>query len=357
MAQLRGEALGHPSAAHREGQRARRLVDAARERIAAALGVPTREIVFCSSATEALQLGLCGAAGASTRRRVVVSSIEHLAIRGAAATLQAQGYEPEFVGVERGGHVEASRFAASCASDTAAAALIHVHHETGCVQPIDAVAEACVAHGTPLICDTTLSLGRVELPRRVPGLLLVGSGAKIGAPAGVAWLRVPRGTELAIPQGGGPEEGGLRSGALDPVGLAALALRTEQVLDSSPARQADGAVWRDALLDALRVVPDVHRLGNAPQVPTIITLTLGRVHGEAMVMSLDLDGIAASTGAPCALGGRDPSPSLVAMGMSARDATATLRLSTDGTATPHDAEQLAGSFREIFERLKSFSTG
>ena len=204
----------------------------------------------------------------------------------------------------------------------------------------------------PLLADSALTIGRLPLASLEGAAVFVGSGAKVGAPAGTGWLCARPEVQLAPVHGAGPEERGVRGGSLDIPAQLALAACTEHAIGEQAASSARAAAWMETLLAALDPRHQIRPVGAGPRAPGMATLSLDGAHGDAVVMSLDLEGIAAATGAPCALGSQDPSPGLIAMGMSAREATSTLRISVDGTHTPQHAKHVARVLGATLDRIR-----
>lgn len=356
------DTFAHPSSPHREGQEARALLEAARTRAAAVLGCPPREIVFTSGATEALRIGLVGLAraGAGRSRRVLVPVIEHVAVTAAAQDLAAEGFEIVPVPVHDTGRVDLAALERELAQGAAAGALMAAHHETGVRQPLQEAASLFAAQGVPWVCDAALAPGRIPFSvKDLQAPVCVWSGAKAGAPAGLGWLRVRRGVRIVrSPSAAGIEEEGLRGGHV-PASLAwAGAVALEDAAHDLAARAAALEAWVERLIAGLRVRAELRVVGvPGSHLPGVRTLRLGDAHGDALATALDVDGIAVASGSPCALGGTDPQPGLLAMGYTAREAASTVRISIGDTTLREDASTVATAFVRILERLDALRTG
>lgn len=348
---------GNPSSPHAEGRAAKDALEEARTHVAAALGCRPREVVFTSGGTEAANLALCGAARAraAVSRRVVLSAVEHPCVADAAAALAGEGFEVVRVPVDGRGQVDPEAFAAAAAPGAALACLMLANHETGNRLPVTAVAERLGALRVPLLVDAALGPGRVEVTARL-GDLVAFSGHKFGGPKGSGALVVRRGTRLEPLVRGGMQEDRVRPGTEDVAAAAGFAAALEVALGEreTRARAADDAVA--ALLAALAPLGGWHRLGDpTAALPGLVTLELDGVEGEAVMINLDLKGVAVATGSTCALGGSAVSPSLLAMGLSARRAAATVRLSTGPSTTPDEARRAASALIETVERLRGLA--
>ncbi|MGE0192386.1 MAG: cysteine desulfurase family protein [Planctomycetota bacterium] len=354
--------FAHPSSPHREGQRARALLEAARTRSAAVFGCPPRELVFTSGATEALGIGLVGLARAraAVSRRVLVPVIEHVAITAAAARLAAEGFEIVPVPVRRQGRVDPDELGARLAGGAAAGALMAAHHETGVRQPLEEAGALFAEAGVPWVCDAALAAGRIPFQVNDLGApICAWSGSKVGAPAGLGWLRVQQGTRLErSPSAAGVEEEGLRGGHIPVMLAAAGAVALEDAARDVSSRAAALDAWIEQLIELLATRSELEVIGvRGSHLPGVRTLRLGDAHGDALATALDVEGIAVASGSPCALGGTDPQPGLLAMGYTAREAASTVRISIGNSTIHEDASIVATAFVRILERLDALRAG
>ncbi|MFM8980237.1 MAG: cysteine desulfurase family protein [Planctomycetia bacterium] len=352
---------GNPGSPHAEGRAAKDALEEARTRVAASLGCRPREVVFTASGTEACNLGLVGTARAraGVGRRVVVGAVEHPCVLEAALALAAEGFEVLRVPVDAAGRIDPERFVASITPETAVAALMLANHETGNLFPVGEVAPRAAALGVPLLVDATLAMGR--LPVSLPALgvpLLAFSGHKLGGPRGTGVLVVRRGTRVQPLLRGGMQEERLRPGTEDVAALAGLAAALEAAQRDQPAAAARLAALDSAFLAGLAGLPGWQRLGEAAAaLPGLLTLEVEGVEGEAAMIHMDLAGVAVATGSTCALGGTEASPGLLAMGLSARRAAATLRISALPTQQEADLARAAAALCDAVERLRALARG
>lgn len=296
------EGWADPARLYGAGRRARLLLDDARARVAAALGVRPDEVTFPPSGTAAARAALAGTLAARGRvgAHLVTSAVEHSAVRTFAEAAGAT-----VVGVSRTGRVDPAEFAAALRDDTAVASLQHANHEAGTLQPLAEVAEACAARGVPLHTDAAASVGRV--PVTVPALLTA-SAHKWGGPPGVGVLVVRKGTRFR---------------RLEPDGypnvpaITAAAAALEAVVAERDAEAARLA----ALVDRVRAevaarIDDVEVVGEpVDRLPHIVTFSCLYVDGEALVTELDRRGFAVNSGSSCGTESGLPSPVLEAMGV------------------------------------------
>lgn len=307
-----------PARLYGEARRARMLLDRARADVADVLGVRPDELVFTSSGTQAIHLGVLGALAARRRagRHLVTGAVEHSAVLHAAGAHEADGGTVTTVGVSRTGRVDAAAFAAAVAEPgTALACLQTANHEVGTLQPVEEAARACAAAGVPLLVDAAQTLGRLPVP---PGWsLLTGSAHKWGGPAGVGVLVIRKGTRWRSPLPEDERERGRVPGFenVPAVVAAAAALRARAEEAEEENRRASALVDRIREL-VPRLIPDVEVVGDpVDRAPHIVTFSCLYVAGEALLTELDKAGFAISSGSSCTASTLRPSHVLEAMGV------------------------------------------
>lgn len=354
---LRGS-RGNPSSLHAPGAAARDAVEEARESVAALIGATPREIVFTSGGTEADNLAVLGLArAAGDKKRVLISAVEHAAVREAAKHLATAGYEVERLGVDKNGLVDVGEFADSLKPDTALAAVVWANNEVGTVQPVEELADVCAERGVPLHTDAVQAAGRLPIDtREVPISTLGLSSHKLYGPQGVGVLYVREGVGLEPVVFGGGQERGLRSGTesvADIVGFGAAARLAEEELEH---RARHETVLRDRLISALTSIPGV-RLNGHPQkrLPNNVHLAVEGVEAEGLVLLCDADGYAIGSGSACASGGHKASPVLLAMGQGEREAFSAVRITVGKDNTPEEIEGFVEVFSRAVEQLRQLS--
>ena len=351
--------LGNPSSPHAEGRRARDLLEGARERVASVLGCRGREVLFTSGGTEAANLGLVGAARAraATGRHVVVTAVEHAAVLEPASALEGEGYAVTRVPPRSDGGVDPASVAAACTPGTTVAAVMLANHETGAVLPVAQVAAAVRPRGVLVLCDACLGPGLLDL--RVDRLgvdLMALSGHKFGAPPGIGALFVRRRTKLLPLVRGGPQEERIRGGTENVPGAVALAAALEAVETGRSTRVERLGQLAERLRTGLAALPGVRFLGPTDaRLPTTVNVAIDACEGEALLVSLDLAGIAVSTGSACAVGASEASPVLIAMGLSPRVAASTIRLSLGDASLPEDVDEVLRVLPAIVARLRGLA--
>ncbi|MFI2639738.1 cysteine desulfurase/sulfurtransferase TusA family protein [Streptomyces sp. NPDC018610] len=311
------EGWADPARLHKEGRRARLLLDAAREAAAEAVGCRADELTFTSSGTRAVHSGIAGALAG--RRRVgdhlIVSAVEHSSVLHSAEAHEAEGGSVTRVPVDRRGAVAVASYAGALRAGTALACLQSANHEVGTAQPVAEVAEVCRAAGVPLLVDAAQSLGWG--PVAGDWSLLAASAHKWGGPSGVGLLVVRKGVRFAVRGPADERESGRASGFenIPAVVAAAASLRAVR------AEAAGEAARLRELTERIRVrvpelVPDVEVVGDpARRLPGIVTFSCLYVDGEALLHGLDREGFAVSSGSSCTSGTLTPSHVLRAMGV------------------------------------------
>lgn len=361
MLPLLAENLGNPASPHLEGRAAKDVLEDARGRTAKALGARPREVIFTSGGTEAAAIALHGAAHAGMaagRTRIVVAAIEHAAVLDTAKALGSMGMEVVLAPVGRDGVVEPHAFLDRVdPATTAVAALMLANHETGAIQPAAEVAGILREQGVPFLCDAGLAAGRLPVGR--PDLdadLTLLSGVKVGGPAGSGALLVRRGTRILPFLHGGMQEERLRPGTENVAACAGFAAALEDALGATATRAAVYEEHVAAFLEGMQEADGWTTVsGDAARVPGVVTLELRDIEGEAAMINMDLEGIAIATGSTCALGSTDPSPGLLAMGMSRKRASSTVRLSVGQDTTRDHMTRAASTLCRIVSRLRALA--
>jgi len=349
--------FGNPSSLHAAGRAARDLLDGARARAAAALGARAAEVVFTSGATESAALAIRGALAAAPagRRELVLTAVEHPCIRDLARALAAGGTPVAVVPVDRLGLPDGEAFRAAVTERTSIACAMLANNETGVVLPVPELAAAARAQGALFLCDAVQAVGKIPVDFRALGAdLLALSGQKLGGPRGAGALLVRGGVALA-PVLGGHQERGRRGGTENLPGIAGLGAAVEAAAAQRAAEASRMAALRDRLeAGLLDRVPGARVNGaGAPRLPTTSSITFPGVDGEALLMALDLEGICASAGAACTSGSTRPSHVLSAMGLSAGDARATLRLSLGWCSSGDDVERALEVIPPLVRRVRA----
>lgn len=351
--------FGNPSSLHRAGRMARRGVEEAREQVAAVLGVRPRQITFTAGATEADNLALRGVLDAHPGT-LITSAIEHAAVLHTSTALRQEGRDVALLAPAADGTiplsaVEEALTAAAARGGAALLALMHVNNETGVLTDVRAAADLAHACGALYFSDGVQAAGLEDVSLTTTGADLVAlSGHKVNGPKGVGVLCRREGVELVPQLGGGAQEQGIRPGthavsAIVGMG-AALALAEER-------RGAERARLQSlqAELERLCLAVDGVELNGAGAVRGVkhSSFRVAGVDGEALLMALDDAGVYVSAGSACAAGSLEPSHVLLAMGLDARQAKASVRFSLGTTTTLSDVREAGRRFGEVVARCRS----
>lgn len=347
--------FGNASSLHWFGQGARAAVEDARVQVAALIGAAPAEIVFTSGGTEADNLALQGAAAAApgSRRRVLVSAVEHPAVLGTARALRAQGFVGETVRVTAEGRLDENDLRTRLDETCALVSVMLANNETGVLQPVAEAAAWARTRGALVHCDAVQAVGKVPVNVDALGCdLLSVSGHKIYGPQGVGALYVRRGTPMRALLHGGSQERNRRAGTENvagAVGLGAAAELARGLLAFEPARLA---ALRDRLEERLLTLPDARINGRGPRLPGTTNVSFGTRDAVPLLMALDLAGVAVSTGAACAAGAPEPSHVLLAMGLDRDVVQASLRFSLGRGTTAEEIDRAADLVVQAAERLR-----
>jgi cysteine desulfurase len=354
------EVFGNASSIHSAGQHARAAVDAARESVAALVGAKPSEIVFTSGGTEADNLALFGIVEASTkpRKHVITSAIEHHAVLNSCQQLEKQEIEVTYVPVGADGIVDPADVRRALTPNTILISVMHANNEIGTIQPIDEIGRIAAEADVYFHCDAVQSGGKLPIDVKRLGVdLLSLSAHKIYGPKGVGALYVRSGTPLAPQTFGGHHERDRRPGTENVPGIVGLGKAAELARAELNENSARTAVLRDRFENALiDSIPAIRVNGaRARRVANTTNLTFTGAGGEALVIALDLAGIACSTGAACSSGAVEPSHVLTAIGLSPDDARSSLRFSLGQPTTDAEIDEVIATIPRVVERLRALS--
>jgi len=361
--------VGNASSIHGSGQRARRILEDARDRVAAAVDCEPIEVVFTSGGTESINLavtGLLGARRASGYGTIVAPEGEHHATLDTLQWFAGHGdARVTWVGIQPDGVLDLARWrTAVAAPDVALATLLAANNETGARQPVRDAAIAAAEAGVPLHVDAVSAFGHVPVAfrqwrtatgSRGAGLVAMSIAAhKIGGPVGLGALIVARETTLTPLQHGGGHQRGLRAGTQDVAGAAAFAIAAELAIAELDAEAVRLAALRDRLEAGIRAtIPEaVVSAGEVDRLPGTLHVVFPGAQGDSLLLLLDAAGIAVSTGSACQAGTPEPSHVLLAMGRSAADARSALRLTLGRTSTSADIDAVLAALPPAYARAR-----
>lgn len=352
-----GETFGNASSIHHHGQETRAAVERARESVAALLGCRSSEIVFTSGGTEADNLALTGVTQEGDH--VITSSIEHHAVLFAGKHLEERGCEVTYLPVDGRSLIDPDDVRRALRPDTKLISIMMANNETGVLQPVEEIGKIAAEADVFFHTDAVQAVGKVAVDvKRIGCDLLSISGHKIHGPQGVGALYVRKGTRLQPLFYGGRHERSRRAGTENVPGIVALGKAAElSMLGLESGDDKKTAALRDRLQAGM--LAQVEEAGingdGAPRVPNTTNIYFDHIDGEAMVIALDLKGLAVSTGAACSSGAIEPSHVLMAMGLRADRARASIRFSLGKQNTAEDVDFALALVPETVARLRELS--
>jgi cysteine desulfurase len=356
--------IGNPSSLHTAGRAARRTVEESRERLAAALGARPSEVIFTSGGTESDNLAVKGiylarTAETPSRRRVLISAIEHHAVLDSAEWLvEHEGAELVLLPVDEHGFVQPSALVSAIEQDPATVALVSImwaNNEVGTIQPIAELAGIAHRYGIPFHTDAVQAVGVLPVYFAESGVDAMSvTGHKLGGPYGTGALLLGRGVGCTPVQHGGGQERDVRSGTIDTPGVVGFALATELAVARRDGLAARLTELRTKLVTGvLERVPEAILNGDpVRRLPGNAHLSFPGCEGDSLLMLLDAKGIECSTGSACSAGVARPSHVLLAMAADEARARGSLRLSLGHTSTDADVRALLDAIGPVVERAR-----
>jgi len=361
MARVARDIWGNASSVHHFGQQAKAVLDDARARVAQLVGGDPAEVVFTGSGTESDNAAIRGAAEAlepSGRRHLVTTGIEHEAVLNTVKSLARRGWRVTHVPVDASGIVSAEAVAAALSDDTALVSVMHANNELGTLQPIEGIAAAARARGILVHTDAVQTAGKIPLEVARLGVdLLSISAHKFHGPKGVGALWVRRGVRLLPFMTGGRQERGRRAGTENVAAIAGMGVAATLATGKLTAEAARLAPLRDRLeAGILAAVPDTSRNGAAsPRVANTTNISFDRVEAESLLIGLDLEGIAVSSGSACSSGTLEPSHVLKVMGLPHARTLGSIRFSLGAVTTEADVDHVIAVLPRLVEKLRSLT--
>ncbi|MET0990429.1 MAG: cysteine desulfurase family protein [Glaciihabitans sp.] len=360
------QVVGNPSSIHSQGQNAKRMLEEARERVAASLGCDKVEVTFTSGGTESINLAIKGlfwarnatpASGASPtarpRPRVLIAAGEHHATIDAAEWLRAyEGAVIEEIPITSDGIIDLDALAAALADDVALVSLLWANNEVGSIQPIAEVVALAERHAIPVHADAVAAYGYLPINFRDSGLAALSVSAhKIGGPVGVGALALARSaTVIPLIHGGNQQRG--RSGTQDAPGAVAFGVAADAATGALTEHAGSLRALRDRLIDGVRAaVPQAILRGHPTnRLPGNVHFTVPGCEGDSLLFLLDVAGFSVSTGSACQAGVPEASHVLLAMGLSEADARGALRMTLGPTTTPEEIDAFVAALPAVVQR-------
>ena len=355
-----GEVFGNPSTIYYYGREAHKALDHARQQVAAAIGADKDEIYFTSCGTESDNWAIKGAAFAHQKKgnHIITSVIEHHAVLHTCGWLERHGFEVTYLHVDEYGRVNPADVEKAITDQTILISIMFANNEIGTIQPIAEIAKIARAHNILFHTDAVQAVGAVLVNVHELGVdMLSLSGHKFYAPKGVGALYIRRGVRIDTHQHGGAQERGKRGGTENMAQIVGLGKAIELATADVEGHAKKLAHMRDRLIDGiLAEIPEVRLNGHRTErLPNNVNVSIRYIEGEALLLRLDLAGIAASSGSACTSGSLDPSHVLLAIGLPHEIAHGSLRLSLGDFNTEHDVDVVLEKLPQIVSTLREMS--
>jgi cysteine desulfurase len=355
------DVFGNASSVHAFGQQAKTVLDDARSALATLLNADPSEIVFTGGGTEADNFAIRGAAEAlesAGRRHLIASAIEHEAILNTVKALTRRGWRTTLLSVDETGVVAPDRLREAITDDTAIVSVMHANNEIGTIQPIAELAAIAHAHGALMHTDAVQSAGKIPVDVRALGVdLLSISAHKFNGPKGAGALWIKRGTRMQPVMTGGKHERNRRAGTENVAALAGLGVAAALAAAKMSSEAIRVAALRDRLeAGILRAVPGTAVNGaRESRVPNTTNISFDHVEAESLLIALDLEGVAVSTGSACSSGTLEPSHVLRAMGLPPHRTQNSLRFSLGMFSTEEEVDRVIDILPRLVEKLRGLT--
>ena len=356
------ELWGNASSVHHFGQQAKAALDDARAQVAALLGAESSEVVFTGGGTEGDNFAIRGAAEAlepTGRKHLISTAIEHEAVLNTLKSLGRRGWRVTLLPVDDSGIVSPDALRAAITDDTAVVSVMHANNEIGTIQPIAELAAIARAHGALVHTDAVQSVGKISIDVKAMGVdLLSISGHKFYGPKGTGALWVRKGVRLQPFMAGGRQERNRRAGTENVPGLVGLGVAAELARKKMPDDAPRLRELRDRLEQGvLAAVTGAQRNGAAePRVPNTSNISFERIESESLLIGLDLEGIAVSSGSACSSGTLEPSHVLKAMGLPHARTLSSIRFSLGAANSEADVDRVINALPKLVEKLRGLTT-
>lgn len=354
------EVFGNPSSVHSFGREARKALDHARAQVAQALGAEPKEIYFTGCGTESDNWAIRGAAYAHKDKgnHIITTTIEHHAVLHTCEQLEKEGFEVTYLEVDEYGRVDVKALEAAIRPTTILISVMAANNEIGTLEPIEEIGRIAREHKVLFHTDAVQAIGSVPFDvKRMNIDMLSLSGHKFHAPKGVGALYIRSGVRIDRFIRGGAQERGQRAGTENLASIVGMGRAIELATQNLEAHNAKLSALRDRLIQGiLSNIPEV-RLNGHPtmRLPGNVNVSIRYIEGESLLLSLDLKGIAASSGSACTSGSLDPSHVLLAIGLPHEIAHGSLRFSLSEENTEAEVDYVIDTLREIVDRLRAMS--
>jgi cysteine desulfurase len=353
--------FGNASSVHYYGQQAKAALDDSRSAVAALVGAEPSEVIFTSGGTEADNFAIRGAAEAlevTGRKHLITSGIEHEAVINTFKALARRGWKTTILPLDATGIVSPDRLRDAITDETALVSIMHANNEIGTIQPVGELAQVAHAHGALFHTDAVQTSGKIPVNVRALGVdLLSLSGHKFYGPKGAGALWVKRGVRLSPFLAGGKQERNRRAGTENVPGLIGMGVAASRAMEKMVTESVRLSALRDRLESGiLSAVPHTDVNGaREPRVPNTTNISFDRIEAESLLIALDLEGVAVSTGSACSSGTLEPSHVLKAMNLSSHRAQNSIRFSLGASNTEEQIDRVIAILPRIVTKLRSLS--
>jgi len=353
------EMFGNPSSVHSFGQEAKRVLDESRDAVARIIGADASEVYFTSGGTESDNLALIGVAKAAKNgNHIITTAIEHHAVLETCEYLKTAGIETTVLPVDEHGLVDPAQIEAAITDKTILVSVMHANNEIGTIEPLEEISKITRERGILLHTDAVQAIGAIPMDVNALGVdLLTLTAHKFYGPKGIGALYVRKGTRIAPIIHGGSQERQRRAGTENVPGIVGLAKALEISQVDIEARARSISDLRDYLIRGLVERIEDLRLNGHPtrRLPNNVNVAVQYIEGEGMLLSLDMIGVAASSGSACTSGSLEPSHVLRAIGLPQDIAHGSIRFSLGRATTQADLDFVLDHFPPIVARLRSLS--
>lgn len=354
------EHYGNPSSIYKIGQESKAAIEKAREQVARALGAKDREIFFTGCGTEADNWAIKGVALAKSKlgKHIITSKIEHHAVLHTLESLEKQGFEVTYLGVDEYGQISLDELKAAIRPDTILITIMTANNEVGTIEPIAEIGKIAKENGILFHTDAVQAIGSIEIDVNEMNIdLLSLSAHKFGGPKGVGALYARNGVRPEIFMHGGAQERSRRAGTENVASIVGLGEAITLACENIKEKSAKIKKLRDRLMKEIPEKIPYTKLNGHPteRLPGNVNFSFEFIEGESLLLLLDLNNIAASSGSACTSGSLDPSHVLLAMGLPHEIAHGSLRLSVGEVNTEEDIDKVLEVLPGIVQRLRDMS--
>ena len=354
------EMYGNPSSIHSFGREAKKAVEYARGQVARAINAQKEDIYFTGGGTEADNWIVKGAAFGQRRKgnHIITSAIEHHALLHTCQWLEKQGFRVTYLPVDGDGLVNPEDLEKAITKDTILVSIMFANNEIGTLQPIAELSRIAHAHGAIFHTDAVQAVGAVPIDVQAMGIDALSMAAhKFYGPKGVGALYIRRGVRIDVNQQGGAQERSRRGGTENLPGIVGMGKAIEMATENLPEHMARQTALRDKLIDGiLERIPEVRLNGHrTKRLPNNVNVSIRYIEGEALLLRLDLAGVAASSGSACTSGSLDPSHVLLGIGLPHEIAHGSLRLTLGDFNTEAEVDYVLDKLPDIVRILRDMS--